>query len=105
MDANGSVNKARRIVARHRLAEGQYCRWLWQNEKGRRELGVNEYGCADAANILYTIGDFVREPEKRAAWVRTIQGQQDPGTGMFTEATHPPHHPYHGALSGCAGAV
>lgn len=88
MDANGIVNKARRIVARHRLAEGQYCRWLWQNEKGRRELGVNEYGCADAANILYTIGDFVREPEKRAAWVRTIQGQQDPGTGMFTEATH-----------------
>jgi len=88
MDANGIVNKARRIIARHRLAEGQYCRWLWQNDKGDRELGINEYGCADAANILYTIGDFVREPEKRAEWVKTIRSQQNPETGMFTEATH-----------------
>ena len=88
MNANAIVNKARRIVESHRLAEGQYCRWLWQDEKGSRELGVNEYGCADAANILYTIGDFVKEPEKRAEWVRTIRGQQDPETGMFTEATH-----------------
>ena len=116
MDANCIVNKARRIVARHRLAEGQYCRWLWQNETGDRELGVNEYGCADAANILYTIGDFIRDPEKRAKWVETLQSQQDPVTGMFHERTHhtihttahclaalelfdaQPLHPVHGLL-------
>ncbi len=82
------IEKARRIVKRHELAEGQYCRWLFQDEENSREMGINEYGCADAANILYTIGDFVQDPAKREKWVSTLQNMQDPETGLFTEVTH-----------------
>ncbi len=88
MNIDRLIGKIRKTVESHRISEGVYARWLWQNEQGDRELGVNEYGCADAANILYTIGDFVREPEKRAKWVETLQGMQNPETGLFTEKTH-----------------
>lgn len=82
------INKIRNVVESHRLEEGKYTRWLWQNEKGSRELGVNEYGCADAANILYTIGDFPGENEKREKWIEALQNMQNPNNGMYTEATH-----------------
>lgn len=88
MNIDRLIEKIYNTVQSHRLAEGEYCRWLWQDEKGSRQLGINEYGCADAANILYTIGRFERDPEKRACWVQAMQKMQDPGTGMFTEATH-----------------
>ena len=88
MNANGIVDKARRIVARHRLAEGQYCRWLWQNEKGTRKMGPNEYGCADAANIMYMLGDMPRDLEVRQARVKALQEFQNPQTGLFWEGTH-----------------
>ena len=82
------IDKIYNTVQTHRLAEGEYARWLWQDEKGSRELGINEYGCADAANILYTIGRFERDPAKRVCWVNAMQNMQDPETGMFTEKTH-----------------
>lgn len=88
IDLNPFVEKVRRTVESHRLSEGSYCRWLWQDEQNTRELGVNEYGCADAANILYSIGDFPRDPAKRAQWVAALQQMQDPQTGMFVEKTH-----------------
>ena len=47
----------RRLRA-HALGDGAYARRLWQNAAGGREPGANEYGIADAANILYTIGEF-----------------------------------------------
>ena len=31
-------------VQDRKLADGQYARWLWQNEDGTRELGINPYG-------------------------------------------------------------
>ena len=66
------IKKIKKTVDSHRLEqEGEYARYLWQNEAGNRKMGLNEYGCADAANILYTINDFVEEPEKRQAWVKT----------------------------------
>ncbi len=74
-------------VEQHKLGTGQYSRWLWDNGKGR-DLGVNEYGCADAANILYTVGRFPGDPEERAIWIKTLQGMQDPETGLFHEPTH-----------------
>lgn len=86
------IGKIRRTVASHRLAEGEYCRWLWQNQRGDRQLGVNEYGCADAANILYTIGDFPGAPESRGRFVSALQKMQAPETGLFHEATHHPIH-------------
>jgi len=88
MNIQKLVDMSLRTVETHRLGEGDYTRWLWQDEKQTRQLGTNEYGCADAANILYTLGHFVREPEKRAEWVRILQGMQDPKTGLFHEVTH-----------------
>ena len=83
------IGRIRETVETHRLEnEGEYCRWLWQNEAKPRKLGLNEYGCADAANILYTINDFVEEPEKRAGWIRTLRSLQDKETGMYYEETH-----------------
>lgn len=85
------VERIADCVKRHELSAGCYARWLWQklNKRGEpRELGRNEYGCADAANILYIIGRFPSEPAERAEWVRNLQELQDPETGMYTEATH-----------------
>lgn len=73
-------------VKRHNLGQpGAYARWLWGED---RELGVNEYGCADAANILYTIGDFPSDPDERKEWVCILQELQNPETGLFRERTH-----------------
>lgn len=89
MDIKNIICKIRKTVDTHRLEnEGEYARWLWQDEEKSRKLGLNEYGCADAANILYTIGDFIREPEKRAEWIKVLRGLQDPKTGLYTEETH-----------------
>ena len=76
-------------VRRHRLAPGAYARWSLGEDRDR---GINPYGCADAANILYMIGDFPRDPEERADWIRVLQGMQDPETGLFHEKTHHPIH-------------
>lgn len=88
MNIDRLIEKIERVVEQHKIEEGVYSRWLWQNEKGDRELGKNEYGCADAANILYTIGAFERDPEKRRCWVKALQEMQNPESGLFTEATH-----------------
>ncbi len=88
MNIDHIIDKFHRVVESHKLSEGIYCRWLWQDAKNSRELGINEYGCADAANILYTIGRFEGDSEKRACWIKAMQDMQDPDTGMFTEATH-----------------
>lgn len=79
-------------VESHKLSTGVYARYLWQDEKGSRKMGVNEYGCADAANILYSIGHFPRDPEERKCWVKALQEMQNPQTGLFHEETHHPIH-------------
>ena len=87
VNIDGLVDSIEKCVARHRLAAGDYARWAWDNGSGRN-TGRNEYGCADAANILYTIGKFPRDPGERAEWVRILRSMQDPVTGMFREPTH-----------------
>ena len=79
------------IVASHELGEGKYTRWLWQDAKGNRQLGNNEYGCADAANILYTIGEFPTG-KKREECLNALLNLQNSETGLFTECTHHPIH-------------
>ena len=79
-------------IEAHKLAEGQYARWLWHDKRVTRDLGVNPYGCADAANLLYMLGHFPRDVQQREAWVRTMQQMQDPESGLFYEPTH---HPFH----------
>lgn len=83
------IDEIKATVLNHKLAnEGEYCRYLWQNDEKNRELGVNEYGCADAINILYTINDFAFGEESRKAHIKTLQSLQDPKTGLFREKTH-----------------
>jgi hypothetical protein len=65
---------------------------LWQDARQARDLGLNPYGCADAANILYTIGRFPRDPAERQAWIDALQRLQDPASGLFHEPTHHPIH-------------
>ncbi|MBR2339641.1 MAG: hypothetical protein IKA74_02275 [Clostridia bacterium] len=84
------VSEILACVERHKLnTRGAYARWLWGND---RNLGINEYGCADAANILYTIGYFPKDPEERAAQLSVLQSFQDPVSGLFSEPTHHPIH-------------
>jgi len=75
-------------VDQHRLAPGCYCRYLWNNAEGTRKMGRNEYGCADAANILYTIGAFPTDPEERSEFIRHLREMQDPESGQYFEDTH-----------------
>lgn len=81
------IDKVESVVQSHYLGDGAYARWLWQNEKGDLKLGKNEYGCADAMNILYSIAKFPRGDERNAA-LGALLSMQDPETGLFREATH-----------------
>jgi hypothetical protein len=71
---------------------GAYRRWNWALDGKARDLGLNPYGCADAANILYTLGQFPAAPAERAGWIETLRGLQDAESGAFREATHHPIH-------------
>ena len=82
---DGIIKKVKSVLKTHEMGTGKYARWIWQNESGNRDLSPSEYGCADAANILYTIGEFIKEPEERAKWVESIQSFQNPETGLFSE--------------------
>ncbi len=83
------IDNIRATVESHNLGgDGQYARWLWQNEAHERKMGLNEYGVADAANILYTIGDFPCGSLSREKWISTLQGFQEKDTGLFREPTH-----------------
>ena len=86
------IDKIYERVEAHKISDGVYSRWLWQDETGNRELGTNAYGCADAANLLYTISCFPRHDDDRAAWIDTMQAMQDKESGLFYESTHHPIH-------------
>ena len=85
-NVNRLIDDIRKIVSRHQLAEGAYARYTIND--GTRDMGVNAYGCANAANILYTIGDFPRDMKERQAFIDVLRGMQDPETGLFDEGSH-----------------
>lgn len=88
-DIRRLIDAIQTTVQTHALGKpGEYARWLWQNPAGDRKLGLNEYGCADAANILYTVNNFPKDPALRAQYVSVLQSMQDPDTGLFQENTH-----------------
>jgi hypothetical protein len=92
-DLRELIHRIEMGVERHSLGEtGHYARWLTGDGNSSREAALNPYGCADAANILYTIGRFPRDPDERRRWVETLQGLQDRKTGLFREGTHHPLH-------------
>ncbi len=89
LNIDNIVKKAFDTVKSHRLEnEGEYTRWLWQNDAGSRKIGISEYGCADAINILYTIGEFPSTEESRKAHIEALQKLQKADTGLFVEETH-----------------
>ena len=81
------IEYVERTVKEHELAPGCYARWLIQDANGTRDLSSSEYGCADAANILYTIGKFPRDLAQREACIKELQRMQKED-GRFEEPTH-----------------
>jgi hypothetical protein len=93
IDLRNFVDAAEAIVASHALpALGAFRRWNDRGPDATRDLGMNPYGCADAANILYTIGRFPADPAARAGWVGALRSLQNPRSGLFEESTHHPIH-------------
>ena len=89
IDIRKLIKDIKKVVDNHELkTKGEYARWIWQDENNSRNLGVNEYGCADAANILYTINEFYCDEETRKARIIALQNLQNAETGMFSEPTH-----------------
>ena len=92
IDITPIIDKIANVVANHKLAPGCYKRFP-------EDDFPNPYGCADAANILYTIGKLPREDSEREAFVRTLRDMQDPITGLFIEKPSDPtkfvHNPVH----------
>ena len=68
-ELNEILDKIRKTVDSHRLGEGCYTRWIPLSAEDTRVPAVNAYGCADAANILYTLNCFPREQKERDAFV------------------------------------
>ena len=81
------IEYVEKTVKEHELSPGCYARWLIQDKDGTRDLSSSEYGCADAANILYTIGKFPRDLAQREACIKELQRMQKPD-GRFEEPTH-----------------
>lgn len=93
-------------VKRHNLGRpGAYSRWSFGEDD---YCTLNEYGVADAANILYSIGAFPSDPEERKEWIAVLQGMQNPETGMYVEHTDNPnrhkHYPIH-TTAHCTAAL
>lgn len=80
------IQEIRKCIDRHYLGNpGEYTRWTVGD---RADGKINEYGVADAANLLYTINDFRQAQKDREHWIRILQGMQNPETGMYAEPTH-----------------
>lgn len=92
------------LLARHALDRpGAYQRYTrpGRDDRGNpRAFDCNAYGCADAANLLYTLGRLPGGAE-RAGWIETLHSLQDPVSGEFRE---PSHHALH-TTAHCLGAL
>ena len=83
-DLRGFIRQVEQIVRRHNLGRtGEYTRWLTQDARGSRSLGSTPYGCANAVNILYTIGALPEDVQQRQEFVRVLQAFQDGESGLF----------------------
>lgn len=92
IDINPILEQIKVLLELHKVAEGQYSRWIGCDDEGKPSLRTDEYGCADAANILYTLNSFPQDTETRQAFIRTLQSFQNPVNGMFHEPTHVKMH-------------
>lgn len=83
IDLEPLLDRIRAIIDRARLAPGTWMRWTPAVD---RDHGMNPYGCADAINLLSTLGEAPRGADREAA-IAALQGLQDED-GCFREATH-----------------
>lgn len=98
------LEKAKLAIAAHKLPlPGQYARY---RVLPGREVLLNAYGCADAANLLYTINEMPTDSATQTAMIQTLQAFQNPQTGLFSEgeAVKFPHVPFH-TTAHCLGAL
>lgn len=93
IDLQPIVKAALAAVDSAKLGPGRYSRFLG-SQRARRAGGadLNPYGCAAAACVLYTTGNFPRDADERAASIATMQANQSPETGMFSEPSHNAYH-------------
>lgn len=85
-NVNAILDKVRATIASHYDGNGGYLRWT-----KRGDLKVNEYGCADAANMKYIMGDLESDPDERRKFYSVLQAFQH-DDGLFCEPTHHPIH-------------
>ncbi len=88
IDISDLIDAAYQTVKQAEIEPGHYCRHVGALAADRHD---NPYGCADAANILYTINAFPRDGEMREAFVDALNGLQQED-GLWREATHHPIH-------------
>lgn len=93
------IEKTRQSINMHKLPEkGFYKRYIYASPEAS---AANEYGVADAANLLYTINDMPTDPQEQGAIVAALRSFQHSDTGLFCEPTH---HPYH-CTAHCTAAL
>jgi hypothetical protein len=93
IDMRDFTEQVQHLVADHNIGQpGAYRRWNRRRDKGDPQAGPNPYGCADAANLLYTLGCFPEHLDDRQGFINVLQDLQDPASGLYTEPTH---HAYH----------
>ena len=102
LDLRPFLRRVRGRIDAHRLGSPGVYRRFWRADlPGAGPPEANPYGCADAANLLYTLGDLPRSPEEREGFVRALQGFQEPLGGLFREGSHDPVH----TTAHCLGAL
>ncbi len=84
-DLTPFIDRAESIVAAAEIEPSVYRRYA------DRQGDADPYGCADAANILYTIARFPRDDRTRAAFVAGLADLRAPD-GLWHEDTHHPIH-------------
>lgn len=93
LDLRPLLERVTRAVEAHALGRpGAYRRWTRPRAGAEAAAGPDPYGCADAANLLWTLGVLPEDDAVRAAFVAALREQQEPDTGLWREATHHPIH-------------
>lgn len=86
-DLRPFIEQVKQIVDRHHIGNiGEYSRWITQDDKNSRDLGITPYGCANAVNILYSIRELPTSLSERESFIHVLQSFQDADSGLFTSA-------------------
>ncbi len=95
-DITPLIENVKKAIELHCIETGVYARY-----RDEEHPEPNAYGCADAANLLYTINEFPRDIEERQKWVEALQNMQEKDTGLFVEGSHFAMH----TTAHCAAAL